>query len=90
MPIDEDEIVEYIIDGIPYRVLRDQARVSGFRTRTALLEAFEPITLWDRKHTGASRGEEKTRYRQKGNGDEKDGPKKATRDEKRNCYNLFA
>lgn len=54
VPINEDEIVEYIIDGIPDRVLRDQARVSNVKTKAALLEAFERITLWDRKHAGTS------------------------------------
>lgn len=90
MPVDEEEVVEYIIDDIPDRILRDQARVSGLRTKTALLEAFERITLWERKHTGANGGKEKT-HRQRGdksNGDGKSGQKKTSPDEKRkNCFN---
>lgn len=90
VPVDEEEVVEYIIDGIPDRILRDQARVSGLRTKTELLEAFERITLWERKHTGASGGEEKT-HRQKGdkiNGDGKSGQRKTSPGEKKkNCFN---
>jgi len=47
--IDEDEIAEYIIDGIPDRMLRDQARVSGLKTKAVLLEAFERVTLRNKK-----------------------------------------
>lgn len=47
--IDEDEIAEYI-DGIPDRMLRDQAHVRGLKTKTALLEAFDRITLRDKKY----------------------------------------
>lgn len=49
VPIEEEELVEYIIDGIPDRALRDQARLSGLDSRAALFEAFERITLWDKK-----------------------------------------
>lgn len=67
VPIDdEDEMAEYIIDGIPHRVLRDQARVSGLRTTAALLEAFERITLWDKKYPGTRSSEEKKQHHQKG------------------------
>lgn len=41
VPIDKEELAEYIIDGIPDRTLRDQARLSGLETKTTLLEAFE-------------------------------------------------
>jgi len=46
IPVDEEELAEYFIDGIPDRILRDQARLN---TKAALLEAFERITLWDKK-----------------------------------------
>lgn len=91
VPIDDEEVVEYIIDGIPDRILRDQARVSGLKTKTALLEAFERVALWERKHTGTGGGEERT-HRQKGeksNGDGKSGPKRTTLpgEKKRHCFN---
>lgn len=60
VPIDEEELVEYIIDGIPDRALRDQARLSGLNTQAALLEAFERITLWDKKYPATKNDEGKT------------------------------
>lgn len=50
--IEEDEMAEYIIEGIPERVLRDQARVQRLRTRKALLEAFERVSLRRRNQPG--------------------------------------
>lgn len=45
VPIDEDEILEYVIEGIPDETLRDQARIQRFATADRLLEAFERVTL---------------------------------------------
>lgn len=61
IPIDEDEIAEYIIDGISDRMLRDQAHVSGLKTKAALLEAFERVTLRDKKYHPTKFSEEKAR-----------------------------
>lgn len=47
--VDEDEILGYIIDGIPDMNLRDLARVQGFTTREEMLQAFEEIRLEDRR-----------------------------------------
>lgn len=33
IPIEEDEVVEYIVDGIPDPILKNQARVSGLKTK---------------------------------------------------------
>lgn len=44
VPVADDEIIDYIIDGIPDPVLKDQARIQGFRSR-ASLEAFQRVTL---------------------------------------------
>lgn len=52
--IDEEEMVEYIIEGIPDAMLRDQARVQRFRTKRALLEVFERVTLCGRWPPGAT------------------------------------
>lgn len=41
--IDEEELLEYIIDGIPDTRLRDQARMQCFRTKSNLLEAFKRL-----------------------------------------------
>ena len=43
--MDDDEVLSYIIDGIPDVQLRDVARLQGFRTSQSLLQAFEEISL---------------------------------------------
>jgi len=45
VPIDADEMVDYLIEGIPDASLRDQARIQRFSTPASLLEAFSKITL---------------------------------------------
>lgn len=45
MKIDEDELVDYIIAGIPDPTLRDQARIHGHVAKTSLLKAFEQVSL---------------------------------------------
>jgi len=84
VPIEEDELIEYIIDSIPERALRDQARISGLQTRASLMASFERVTLWDKKNTGTKSGEEKSQFRPKA-----DKNSEGTRSEqkKRNCFN---
>ncbi|XP_043282371.1 uncharacterized protein [Venturia canescens] len=43
--IPQDEIVDYVIDGIPDPRLQDQARMQKFDDTTSILEAFEKIAL---------------------------------------------
>ncbi|XP_011684299.1 PREDICTED: uncharacterized protein LOC105447791 [Wasmannia auropunctata] len=43
VPIADDEMLDYVIDGIPDNTLRDQARIQRFDTAESLLEAFEKI-----------------------------------------------
>jgi len=45
VPISEDELIDYLIDGITDPVLRDQARIHRFMDKSDLLEAFEKVTL---------------------------------------------
>jgi len=45
VPIEEDDLIDYIVDGISDVNLQDQARIQGFKTTTSLLKAFEKITL---------------------------------------------
>lgn len=45
IPVDEEEVVEYIVKGIPDPVLKDQARVQQLKTKSSLLEAFEKVML---------------------------------------------
>jgi len=52
VPVDEDELLEHIIDGIPDTVLRDQACIQGFTSTDSLLKTFERVTLRDRSVAG--------------------------------------
>lgn len=52
VPVSEDEILDYIIDGIPVASLRDQARIGRFTSKASLLQAFEKVTLRDRVFVG--------------------------------------
>lgn len=45
IPIEMDEIIDYVIDGVPDTRLRDQARLQRFKEASEMIEAFETITL---------------------------------------------
>ncbi|XP_011860339.1 PREDICTED: uncharacterized protein LOC105557649 [Vollenhovia emeryi] len=45
MPVAEEDILEYVIDGIADPVLRNQARIQSFTSVSALLEAFKKISI---------------------------------------------
>lgn len=45
VPVEEDDLIDYIVDGISDLNLQDQARIQGFTTTTSLLRAFEKVTL---------------------------------------------
>lgn len=45
VPIEEHDIIDYIIDGITDLNLQDQTRIQRFTTTASLMEAFEKITL---------------------------------------------
>lgn len=47
MPVVEDELLEYIVEGIPNTHLRNQARLQQFESNAELLKAFENISLTD-------------------------------------------
>lgn len=55
VPIETDELMNYIIDGIPDGALRDQPSMQCFATIESLLEAFEMITLRDGYTTSSNR-----------------------------------
>jgi len=75
VPVPEDEIVEYIIDGIPESSLRNQAYIGRITTRASLLKAFEKVTLKDKTSIG---GVERRRW-----GDEDRRASERVGDEKR-------
>jgi len=96
VPIAADEMLDYIINGIPNSVLRDQARIQCFDTTESLLAAFERVTLRDRQATGASRQDRRndsSMTTKRGDKSEKSDPnsagmKKMTNNAKR-CYNMW-
>lgn len=45
VPISQEELIDYVIEGIPHRQLRNQAKMQRFPTVTELLESFKKITL---------------------------------------------
>lgn len=47
MPIEADEMLDHIIEGIPDNVLRNQARIQRFSDIESLLAAFDVVTLRD-------------------------------------------
>lgn len=60
IPIAEDELLDYIIEGITNVQLQHQARLMNFRTRTDLLKAFEKISIEQRRYDyGKSRDQAK-------------------------------
>lgn len=71
VPIEASEIIDYIIDGIPDDILRNQARIQCFTETELLLEAFEAITL--RNVAGLSRP---NRWGSGSTTSERDGEKK--------------
>jgi len=44
VPIEEEELIEYIIDGISDRELRNQIRVGGPKTRVSLTHYLNELT----------------------------------------------
>jgi hypothetical protein len=70
LPMKEEELIEYIIDNIPDRVLRNQARVGGLKTRTSLITSFKRVKLWDKRHTDIKNGEEKFQFQPKNRNNE--------------------
>lgn len=49
VPIEDDEIMDYIVDGIPDRHLEDQARIMRFKSQSDLLEAFKGLPPYSKK-----------------------------------------
>lgn len=45
VPIEEEELVDYLIDGIPSGYLRDLARLKEFQQKEDMLKAFEKMSL---------------------------------------------
>ncbi|KAH0950388.1 hypothetical protein HN011_010016, partial [Eciton burchellii] len=93
LPVVEEELIEYIIDGIP--ALRNEARVSSFGTRTSFMALFEQVEPDKKEET--KNGEEKYQLRSRRDRGGEGGMNKPRRDKdseggtseqrKRNCFN---
>ena len=60
MDMDQDKILSNITNGIPDTQLRDMSRLQGFKTSESLLQAFEEISLPDRRQkTSIAKGDSK-------------------------------
>jgi len=87
VPISEDEIIDYLIDGIPVVSLRDQARMSRFTSKSSLLQAFEKVILRDKSN--AKKGEvQKQGDGQRQRGSERIEKRGASKSEtEKRCFN---
>ncbi|KMQ86625.1 hypothetical protein RF55_14343 [Lasius niger] len=100
VPVDEDELLEHIIDGIPDVALRDQARIQGFVSTDSFLKAFEKITLrdrsgagsirQDRRGSGSARGDRRERTEGESNGGRGDDGRGKTASGVKRCFNCGA
>jgi len=55
VPIAEDELLDYLVEGITDMRLQNQARIMNFKSRTELLKAFEKINLESKKSSDSKR-----------------------------------
>lgn len=51
VPIKEDVLVEYIIDGIPVKSIQNQAIIQEFSDKESLIKAMENVTLGSEQKT---------------------------------------
>lgn len=49
VPIDEEEIVDYLIEGIPVKAIKHQAMMQQFVNKESMLKAMQEISLYPEK-----------------------------------------
>lgn len=78
VPVEADDIIDYIIDGITDLSLQDQGRIQGFTTTVSLLKAFEGIILRPRgqRDNIAATKPNGIAKQQKSDGEERNRPKR--------------
>jgi len=59
VPIDKEEMLDYVIDGIPDKILQNQARIQRFETMSDLQEAFEKVALSDKNTSKVEKTEKR-------------------------------
>lgn len=60
VPIEEDDLLDYLMDGIPDQMLRNQARMQNFNSVKDLLNGFRKISLSNRTKKDSHHGEKAT------------------------------
>lgn len=96
VPIDQNEIVDYIIDGMSDLRLQDQTRMQRFESVSEVIEAFEKITLRNyakpersgKEFKAKKEGTDKDRKTQTGEGHEGRISDGLTRLQNMRCYNF--
>lgn len=61
IPVAEDELLDYVIEGITDVQLQNQARIMNFRSKTDLLKAFEKITIVESRGYDCEKSRDQTR-----------------------------
>jgi len=85
-----DELVDYLIDGIPDGRVRDQARIQQFHTEDDLLKAFANISLLSQWKTFQRKKEGKAETTDRHRSEKKEELKNnttASRESRLRCYN---
>ncbi|XP_072763627.1 uncharacterized protein [Anoplolepis gracilipes] len=60
VPIDKDDMLDYLIEGISDRALCNQARIQCFTTKESLIDAFDKITLREQPTASSTQQEKRS------------------------------
>ncbi|XP_011708364.1 PREDICTED: uncharacterized protein LOC105463045 [Wasmannia auropunctata] len=83
VPVEEEEIVDYLIEGISDAYLRNQAKIQQFSTKEELLAAFERVRIDSEGKGRPHRGD----HTKKETSDNTTGKEKSQPTKKIRCYN---
>lgn len=87
VPINEEEIVDYLIEGIPDESIQSQAQLHRFQDKTSLLEAFKKVSLKRDKSLNKLSRSEKTEDSLKPVIEEEKNKKQSTSSRFTRCFN---
>lgn len=94
VPVDDDDMLDYLVEGIPDRALCNQARIQCFATRESLIDAFDKIMLREQPSVKQAQPEKRGALSSKfvRGGKDASGGKDESSDDKRKtnrkgCYN---
>lgn len=92
IPIDNNDMLDYLIEGIPDRSLCNQARIHCFATKESLIDAFDKITLREQSSVNSSKKNE-TSHKRSARGGENAGDVKGEANsdkgkiDRKSCFN---